>query len=253
MKKIIRKHYFTLMEVMISVGLTMGVLAALMGFYSYVTHIDKKGKDLEKKTFDALYLQFRLTDLLPRTVPFYEIVSDRNVEMQRGGGKKEDQKKESEYNFFTSSYNGFPSLTFLFSGEASGDTLFSGKTLGRIFLNTKRQLCFAIFPAPSQWTLSGDIPVKMEVLAENVDSIRFSFFSPVEANREELWKDLKVPMKKEETSNPIAELSSGQWVTEWRNDYAKLPPLVRLEVEKGKETLKFVIPLVKSEYMIVYE
>lgn len=251
--KIIRKYYFSLMEVLISMGLAMGVLVTLMGFYSYVTYIGKLGRDLEKKTFDTLYLQFRLAALLPRTVPFYQTVSERNAELRKAGTKKENLKKESEYNFFTSPTNGSSSLTFLFSGEGSNDVQFAGKCLGRIFLNTHKQLCFAMFSAPSQWNLSGELSVNFEVLAEDVDNINFSFFVPLEANREEMWKKLKVPMKKDENPNAITELSPGHWVSEWRNDYAKLPPLVRLEIEKGKETNTFIIPLVESEYMIVYE
>ena len=251
--KTIRKSYFSLIEVLVSTGLAIGILAVLMGFYSYVVHIGKLGENLEKRTFNTLYLQFRLTELLPRTIPFYELIKDRNKLLVKSGTKREDLKKESDYNFFTSSINEMPSLTFLFSAESSTDPDFGGNSLGRFFVDTKKQLCFALLPAPSRWTLSGEPPVKLEILATDVEAIRFSFFVPLEADREEMWKDLKVPAEKEDSPHPILELPQGQWVSEWRNDYAKLPPLVRLELDRNKKTETFIIPLVKSEYMIVYE
>lgn len=251
--RVVRKRCFSLLEILVSMGLAMGVLAALMGFYGYVTYIGKMGKDLEKKTFDTLFLQFRLTELLPRTVPFYEVVSDRNKAIRKGGVKKNDLKQTYEFNFFTSQMNGMPSLTFLFFGESSAVPEFSGKRLGRLFVDENRRFCFAMLPSPAGWSSGEELPVKIEVLAENVENLTFAFFVPLEVDREEMWKDLKIPKKKDDQPNPLAELPPGQWVPEWRNEYLKLPPLVRIEIEHGKGKEMFTIPLVKSEFIPVYE
>lgn len=241
--KIYKRCYFTMIEILVAMGLAMGVLIALMGFYSYVAYIGKMGKDLEKKTFDTLYLQTRLSDLIPQSIPYYKSTKSR----------KKDQELETDYNFFTSNGNGSPSLTFLFENKTSNNSMFSGKSLGRVYVNEKKQLSFALFPSPMRWNTAGEVPVKIEILAEDVDSIKWSFFTPLEANRDEMWQDMKIPKNGKEGETKAPEYPPGQWVTEWKNDYLKLPPLVRLEIVKGKETTKFIFPLPMSEYMIIYE
>lgn len=239
--KIKRFLPFTLIEVLVSMGLAMGLLIALMGFYSYVAYLGKLGKEREQQTFETLYLQSRLSELLPQAVPLYTLAKN----------KKKDAK--SDFNFFTTTLNGSPSLTFLFSGGASNHPLFSGNCLGRLYVNENKQLCFALFPSPSRWNFSGEVPTRIEILSEGVERIEFAFFVPPEANREEMWSNLKVPGVKKEGEVAHLPLSGGQWVFEWRNDYKKLPSLVRLEIVKNKEKIKLVYPVIKSEYMIVYE
>lgn len=235
-----KKRIFSLIEVVVSMGLAMGVLIALMGFYAYVSYLGNQGKKQEKLAFQNLYIQSRLSELLPQTVPSYDAKSDKNREIK------------SEYNFFTSHINGSASLTFLFSGGASLDPRFSGSNLGKLYVNTERQLCLATFPSPLLWHQMTEVPVKMEVLLENVDRINFAFFVPLEADRKKMWDDLEVPKKKDQ-SEPLSTMPQGQWVEEWRNDYYRLPPLVRVEIIQGNEKMKFIFPLSKSEYMIVYE
>lgn len=239
--KIHRKHSFTMIEVLVAMGLAMAVLAALMGFYSYVSYIGKQGQALEKKTFETLYLQNRLSELLPEAVPFYKSTKS----------KKEEREIKTNYNFFTSYVNGSPSLTFLFNNSVSNNSIFSGKSLGRIYVNEKKQLSFALLPSPLRWNVSEEPPVKIEILAEGVDRIAWSFFTPLEADRKLMWQDMKV--KNVDKDNLTQDFPPGQWVTEWKNEYRKLPVLVKLEIVKGKETTKFVFPLPMSESMIVYE
>lgn len=240
--KFIRKHYFSLIEVVVSMGLAMGVLVALLGFYSYVTYLGKLGNDQEKRAFDQLYIQSRLSGILPKAIPYYQ--SEKN----------ESSEIKSEYNFFTTSTNGMPSLTFLYSGEVSNNPLFSGNNLGKIYLNNNKQLTFAMLPSPMRWNVASEVPAKAEILAEGVDKIEFSFFTPLEADRKEMWNDLKLNTKEEpDKQSSSLGFPPGEWVSEWRNDYLKLPPLVRLEVFVKNEKSTFIFPLMKSEYMIVYE
>ncbi len=236
-----QRRAFTLIEVIVSMGLAMGVLVTLMGFYAYVSYLGKLGKNQEKMVFQTLYIQSRLSEVLPQAVPSYE------------AGKDEKKEIKSEYNFFSTHINGMPSLTFLFSGGASTDPLFSGNCLGRLYVNTHRQFCFATFPSPLQWHQASEIPLKMEILLEGVDSVNFAFFVPLEVKRDLMWESLSIARAGKTKADPIAGLPQGQWVAEWQNDYRKIPPLVRLEVVKGKDTIKFVYPLPKSEYMVVYE
>lgn len=239
----VRRNSFTMIEILISMGLAMSVLTLLMGFYAYVMYIGKKGDQLERKTIETFYLQSRLSGLIPEAIPYFKSTKSR---------KKEGEIK-TEYNFFSSFLNGSSSLTFLFYNEASIDPQFSGNTLGKIYVNENKQLVFSMLPSPLKWGNNQNVPAKTEILASGVERMEISFFTPLEANRVELWKDMRVSSPRENENNNSLDFPPGQWVSEWKNSYKKLPPLVKLELIKKNETVTFIYRLPWSEYMIVYE
>ncbi len=238
-----RRLRFSMIELVVAMGLAMAALAALMGFYAYVSYMGNKGKETEKRAFEMLYLQNRLSELLPQSIPYYK---SRKI-------KNKSAELKTNYNFFTSHYGNSPSLTFLFNNEGSNNSAFSGVALGKIYVNAKKQLVFAMFPSPLRWELSGVPPVKTEVLAEGVDKITWSFFTGMDINRELIWKDIGVQVKEDKNQSLIEELPKGQWIPDWKNDYRKLPALVKLEIYKGQHRNRFIFPLAMSEIMITYE
>jgi hypothetical protein len=238
-----RKLYFSMIEVLVAMGLAMSAFAALMGFYAYVSYMGKRGKEIEKQSFETLYLQNRLAELLPQAIPYYKSTKK----------KKESAELKTNYNFFTSQYGNSPGLTFLFNNGGSNNSTFSGVALGKIYLNTKKQLVFALFPSPLRWEPSGVPPMKTEVLAEGVDRIAWSFFSGMDVNRDLMWKDIGVQVNDDKNRMLTEQMPMGQWIPEWKNEYRKLPALVKLEVYKGQQRTQFVFPLSMSEIMIAYE
>lgn len=228
-----KRRAFTLLELLIAMTLTSLILMTLSFFYRSTIMI---GYDLDKIKVRQFYLRYaenRLVDVIPKILP------------KKG--------KSNEFLFYSFDGNdsdiskpGSRNLLFSFDNGVSLDKPFSNQVVGRLFLDPKGRLILAYWPMPSRWESQEPLPVKKEILLENVNSLNFEFFVPPE-NKE----DNKAP-----TKNTPSPESKGAWTQEnWLKDYEALPAMVNIHVILEGETKPrtFSYPLSNSDARIVYE
>jgi hypothetical protein len=265
------KNNFTLLEVLISLTLTVLLLTTLSSIYQQVLHLDKLNEETEQTHFKLRFVENRLADIFAQTASEYDL--------------------KDKFRFFTAGdaggilAEGQPSLLFIIDNGVDLNASTAGYALGRLYVNKQRQLCLALWPAPSRW--NGEIPQQMaryEVLLEQVDSLAFQFFIPPQNHRQQLMeyekkaKAIKArrssqrntpsapvsPVKTEEdeagasSSTPPPLLTEG-WVSEWQREYQALPALIKirmtytLEKKQGPQEIQFAFPLPRSPQIVIYE
>ena len=237
----IKRHNFTLLEALIAAALAVTVLSSISYFYSQIDQINIKTTALQKESFEQRYAEDRLAAVLTRAVP------------------ERDSKKD--FLFLTVNDPGGifhqtspTSLLFVYDNLVDLNHPFANHVLGRIYLDPKGNLCLATWPSPKRWEDGVNPPVKNEILMTGVDSLRFSFFIPPEKN----WKLETSKKATENNSQPVAQKATvipgpeGSWITEWRDDYHMLPGIIRVEVKKNNNLVRFAFPLTETSRQIVY-
>ena len=63
-----RKSFFTLIEVLIAIGLVVVLLSTLLGIYSYIDRMHREIRISEQTNFRLLYAQYRLAEVLPNAI-----------------------------------------------------------------------------------------------------------------------------------------------------------------------------------------
>lgn len=270
--RMMHRRLFTLLEVMIALGLTVVLLTILSSFYQQAIMMDAISDREEKEQFTVRYLGARLAKILPTAL-----------------GEKELKKN---FLFFTSNDLGgllasnSPSLLFVFESGPSMDPERSYHALGRLYLNRNQQLCLATWATPENWKYDLPKSAQQEVLMENVEQLSFQFYVAPERDRSLVQKIMpkaatpvvgidqpsnkpsikpsekegevkKIP---EENLGEIPEISKGpehkgKWVADWRRDYGQLPAMMKVIIKrKGVEKeILFAFPLPNSPQLIVYE
>jgi len=114
-------------------------------------------------------------------------------------------------------------LLFDFDNGVQFDPLFSNRVIGRLFLSSEGELLLALWPEQKLWKDLTELPIKKKVLLDRVEALRFSFYSP----------------------------SLGSWVEKWEDEELKLPPLVKIAVERDGEERSLIFPLNKTKARIV--
>lgn len=175
----LRKQFFTLIEVIISLGLTLMILTVLLGAYFQAEKSSVLWQNREKETFPERYLQHRLAEVF-QTI-----------------GKVD----QTETFFFTLDHGPFtlpgtPSLVFTYNNGTVMDPALSGQVLGRLYVNKDRDLSLVTFTDRESWIQDLLPPLHREVLLKDVQSLQFEFFQIApdkEASfRKDGWpKDLK--------------------------------------------------------------
>ncbi len=121
------------------------------------------------------------------------------------------------------------------------DADFSNHVLGRIFIDTDDNLSLAIAPSTSKWEEGKQFSMTREVLMENVENIKYSFFT--------------APKKGE--SRMGGPEPRGSWIQTWNQEYNELPVLVQIEIgyknEEETKTRTMVFPLPNGKHTIVYD
>jgi len=232
-----RVHCMTLIEVVIAMALTIMVLTLLLSFYSQV---DRANTELEKEqdaSFQKLFLANRLASVLPK------IVSPND--------------KKGNFFFYTSLAAGglvsdnTPTLVFTFDNGVKLDPSFSNYVLGRLYVDEKRRLCLAIMPSPPRWIETVNVPIKIEVLFENVDKMTMEFYIPPVKDRNIIWQNHK-PSAIKQSQTLVMDVEGG-WKTEWMQEYNELPVLIRLKLEISGKPLILVYPIPMSNLILVYD
>ena len=242
-----KRRYFTLLEALIAALLAITVLTAVSYFYHEIDYINTKTALLQKESFEQRYAEGRLASTLTRAVP------------------ERDPKKD----FFFMTVNdpgglfhkdGTTSLLFVYDNLVDLNHSLSNHVLGRLYLDPHGNLSLATWPSPKRWESSDSPPIKNEILLTNVDSLKFQFFIPPERN----WKlqaqqtaKPQVDDKKDESAAKQVKVvvkpsPEGSWISEWRPEYNMLPGMVRVELQRKGETIRYAFPLTETSRQIVY-
>jgi len=227
----VTKRHVTLIEIMIAMALTVTILMTLAFFYQEVTHIGIELDKMRAQNFQLRYIENRLINILPRAMP-----------------------KTTEFCFFSLetdslSAPGTQSLIFTFDNRISLDNVFSNAAVGRLFVDTKQRLTIAYWPLPKRLeNLEGDIPIKKEILLDNVEGLTFEFYIAAKNDSEEK-EGKEIPDQK---SGPEPK---GDWRrTAWSPEFEELPALVRINIKpKDGDPMVFTFPLPNSNARIVYD
>ncbi len=205
--RIQKKSYLTLIEIMISAALILFLASSLMGFYRFALSTQTTAKKLSLEAMQTLYTREHLAYILTNATA---------------------KKETKPFWFYTSEQNGKPSLIFTYDSGAKANPLFSNTVLGRLFLE-KGQLILLTWPTVTSSRVP-HAPMLLEVMAENIESIQWSFYNLAETNK---------------TETPIAnEIDRQGWLDQWPKEKDKLPALVRLTIkQKDKKEEIFTFPL----------
>lgn len=239
---LVKKRHISLVEVMIALVLTIGILMTLTFFYYHVTKIEIEADRTEANNFKMRYIETRLGSIITRAVP----------------------KSRSDFLFFSIRDEGVTkpgsqSLIFIFDNAVSLDKAFANHILARIYLDGDGNMMAAYWPSPKRWKENEKLPIKKEVLLQGVENLTFEFYiAPAAKERNSLPKDAKTENNQEQpeergTAEPEPK---GAWRKDlWHQDYRQLPVMVRVVVklEKLDEPLVFVYPLINTRSHIVYE
>lgn len=199
-----RKSCFTLLEVLIALGLTMMILTFLLLAYADAERTSSFWREKEKKEFSKLFLQNHLAEVFRSLVEV-------------------DQEKTF---FFTTdevpglTAPGAPILVFSYDNGFIRDPALSKNVLGALFVDSKGTLNLITWPERELW---GDMqipPFHREVLMEDLTFFNLEFF-PMEGDRKMEW-------------------IKGDWSKERKN----LPGAIKLTAMKKNEApLTFFFPI----------
>lgn len=229
-----KKRLFTLIEVLIALGLTSIIMSTLTYFYFQIQAINTKTEKSLKNLYELSYLENRLTEVLPKAI-------------------SENSPKKDFY-FFTSEASseyikpGSTSLVFMYDNGIDINKALSNNTLGRLFVDNKRRLILATWPSPKRWK-EGSTPFMIkEILADNIDSISFSFFVAPSLDRSRVSPQNDSSKKKKlfAAEPPLS------WVNEWKNEYYELPAMMKMNIQRPNENIEFIFPLPNSTKTIYY-
>jgi hypothetical protein len=160
-----QKRFFSLLEVLVSIALALGILSGTLFFWRWIALSEQKLQQDEELAFSLRTLEARLSELL----------SESNFERDK---EKQNKKGEAEKTLFflapeeTGLTRG-PSLFFTYFND-SLSPLWRGALLGRLLIDSKKRLLIASWPYPKPSNIE-KIPIHLEVLMENVEMIEFEF------------------------------------------------------------------------------
>jgi hypothetical protein len=221
MKKKIRRRHATLMELLISLGLTATLITILLGSYWQAQRLDLKTRSA-RSWLDARQL--------------VQIQLQRWVSNATMGPKQEagEEKKVPPYFF----YSDGSSLTWTAHSLPTRDPRFSGDLLLRLYVNPEQQLCLRIWPLPTEKNLKEPVSQQI-VLAKNVASIALRFYLPP-------------PQAHQPPADTTQSVQSG-WSSQWPIDLKKLPAMVQLQINQTDgSTLPLAFQLPEGSPLIVF-
>lgn len=246
----LRKRFMTMLEVLIALSLTIILMSTLTYFYSQIDTLSRASEKLQKKSFHTRYTENRLIQVFANTIPDYNF---------------KQTKLANAFTFYTSGdlYGflspGNPSLVFMYNNQSRADGDDADVVQARLFVDKEGRLCLASWPPPYEWEPGAHPEAKLEVLMENVTQLEFEFFV-IPKDREFGPLENAINERKHEFQSVEPPLSPTSWVSDWRKEYNKLPPMIKIFVRqkdpnsKGKIIdTQFAFPLPYSKDLIVYK
>ncbi|MBI5345867.1 MAG: type II secretion system protein [Chlamydiae bacterium] len=154
----IKKNYFTLIEISIALVLSAILLSVLFGFFVKISSFEKKNQKFKQEILSREHVQLRLSSIFSQIVPI---------------------SKFEEKSFNLDDDN---SLNVIFDNGIDPDPLFSGPVKGKIFQNQERNLILTLYPIEKGKV--NNKTQRTEVLCSKISSYKFLFFSQIEAKEE---------------------------------------------------------------------
>lgn len=216
----VRRHPFTLIELLIALALSVVLLTTLFGFYRYLATSGADLAERRQQTFMERMVQHRLTQTL------MQARSSSNRTIFYIDDKENDSMKAG-------------SLLFVFDRGVDLRPEFSYRLLCRLYVDPNAQLCLGYWPEPYP-EQQGSPPFRHEVLIDQVDSLSFSLFSAPDLTRQ-------VTLGEVDTAPP------GQWLNEWPVEYQALPVLAQVQIERQGRQMTFAFPMLYGPAPIVYK
>jgi type II secretory pathway pseudopilin PulG len=158
-----KKRFLTLIEVMIAMGLAMGILTALTAIHWQMVTLGVKAEREYAEMFQHLLLQNRLSNTLAHI----------------------DNKKI----FYLSEDPIYPGLVFSPTRGNDLSKTFSNDVITRVFC-TKNQLFLATLPSLDKWN-EQQPPILVELLADNVTDFKVQFVDSEGQNLNSWDKDIQ--------------------------------------------------------------
>jgi type II secretory pathway component PulJ len=230
MKLIPKRHYVTLIEVLIATVLTMILLTAITFFYRQISIINMESEKLQKEQFRSAYLEKRLSSIIP------QIISPTDL--------------HQDFYFFTSdvfAQDGNQSLCFTYNGKVKMESSDANHQLGKLYVDNKK-LILASWPSPNTFGQQAYVDFRKEVLMEDVTSLSFEFYVPPKKDRTD------VVGSSQTGTDPTPE---NHWHKTWNYRYNQLPAMIKIHIthQTAKTTtqLDFAFAMPKSNFVIIYD
>ena len=211
-----KRLHFTLLEILISLGLTLLIISSLLAAYLNIEKSSAWWKKEENALFAERFFSHRLLEVFSHL-------------------EEIDQNKTF---FFTSDSGlqmpGSTSLIFSYNNGSSFDKSLSGSVLGRLFVDNEGNLTLLTWPSREEWKDLGLPSLHREVLMKDIKELRFSFFI--------------LPNLKEENSSN-AEWKEGSF----SKDQKDLPGAIKLIIKTKDNQEKFYYFPVPETLSVVTE
>jgi hypothetical protein len=224
--KIQRKHHMTLLEVLVSMSLLVVLLGLVFGFFLELNKINNVMEKEQAHSFRQRYVEMRLAHLFSNVISHTDNTDKKYSYFFTNPPKGEASKSNS--------------LVLSYWNGVRLDPSFSGNVIGRLYIDSKNQLCLAVWPLYSKDPVS---EMHKEVLMENVEGMRFQFFAYPPINNQTLDSENK-PQR--------------GWQEEWQLAYKQPPVIVRIylklkeEGKEEKEEFLYAFPIVVTDSPILY-
>lgn len=140
----LKRKTVTLLEVLISLGLTVGVLSAMLWCYQTVITVGYKSDQEQARVFQESIVHAKLAEVFPL------------AETELFKGTREQ-------------------ILITFDNGADLDKSFGGMVLGQLLRNNDGALVFIVMPSKERW--QGEPPIKQQILLPKVDKLEFRYFT----------------------------------------------------------------------------
>lgn len=212
-----KKRSFTLVEWVVALSLAALFLPLLLQLYTTLERQAIGERALRRDLFEERLLESRLLKLFTNA-------------------QKGDKKKDTIF------FREGDSLVFVTDRGVDYEPFLANNVLARLFLDKHNRFCIAYWPLPERWKdQQGSPPMHLEVLAENVEELEFSFFA---APTRTLQKNFVGERQVIKEGLAEVEVTEGEWLPEWDRRIFRLPALVQVKItQDGKERIfYFVVP-----------
>jgi prepilin-type N-terminal cleavage/methylation domain-containing protein len=201
-----KKRAFTLLELMIALGLTAILLSLLFRFFAGSVRVDRKISDARLVLNQRQQLQIRLTRLFTSIVP-------------------RSSMPPSDISSFYTLNEKTASLVAIFDNGIDPDPLFSGPVLGKLFIDEQSNLTLALWPLDKK----ENHLYRTEMLLPHVQNMHFQFLAK------------KGLQENDPTSIPIN--ASLEWRFNWPKNRWDIPSIIRVVIQQERQEIGFAFML----------
>lgn len=160
-----KKRFFTLLEILISLGLALLIISTLLISYLNIEKTAAWWKNEEDLLFQEKFFAHRLFEIF---------------------NQLEDPDQNKTF-FFTTQTP--PSLVFSYNNGVLLDPSLSSSVLGRLMIEPNEGVVLLTWPARENWESASLPPFHREMLLKGVEDIKFSFFHIANEEAPAEWKE----------------------------------------------------------------